>query len=142
MNFFYEFISWFGVFIIYGLMFLASVIVVRRVVIKEKPKAGNSKNKSAASKGDISSGNKSTLGDALAQPMELYGSSFAPGRSVRLEVPRKTAARAHQSMILAKTLLSQKNNLKESSLFKLKGHSSVSRETEPGWYAQSSLTFN
>lgn len=90
MNFFYEFIAWFGVFIIYGLMFLAFVAVVRRVVIKEKPKARNSKNKSVASKGDISSGNKSTLGDALAQPMELYGSSFAPGRSVRFEVPPKS----------------------------------------------------
>lgn len=90
MNFFYEFIAWFGVFIIYGLLFFAFVAVVRCVVIKEKPKAGNSKNKSVASKGDISSGNKSTLGDALAQPMELYGSSFAPGRSVRLEVPPKS----------------------------------------------------
>lgn len=39
MNFFYELISWFGVFIIYGLMFLAFFVIVRRVVIKEKPKA-------------------------------------------------------------------------------------------------------
>lgn len=64
MNFFYELISWFGVFIIYGLMFLAFVVIVRRVVIKEKPKAGNSKNKSVASKGDISSDGKSTVGDS------------------------------------------------------------------------------
>ncbi|WP_237221972.1 hypothetical protein [Rothia nasimurium] len=90
MNFFYEFISWFGVFIIYGLMFLAFVAVVRRVVIKEKPKVGNSKNKSVASKGDISSDNKSTLGDALAQPMELYGSSFAPSRSAGYEASQKS----------------------------------------------------
>ncbi|HIY95870.1 MAG TPA: hypothetical protein H9821_09505 [Candidatus Rothia avicola] len=90
MNFFYELISWFSVFIIYGLMFLAFVVIVRRVVIKEKPKAGNSKNKSAASKGDIFSGDKSTLGDGLAQPLELYGSSFAPGRSVRFEAPQKS----------------------------------------------------
>ena len=89
MNFFYELISWFGVFIIYGLMFLAFIVIVRRVVIKEKPKAGNSKNKSAASKGDIFSGDKSMLGDGLAQPMELYGSSFAPGRSARFEAPQK-----------------------------------------------------
>lgn len=91
MNFFYELISWFGVFIIYGLMFLAFVVIVRHVVIKEKPKAGKSKNKSATSKGDIFSGDKSTLGDGLAQPMELYGSSFAPGRSARFEAPQKSS---------------------------------------------------
>ncbi|MFC6353153.1 hypothetical protein ACFP6B_04510 [Rothia nasimurium] len=90
VNFFYEFISWFGVFIIYGLMFLAFIVIVRRVIIKENPKAGKSKNKPAASKGDISSGSKSTLGDSLAQPMELYGSSFAPGRSARFEAPQKS----------------------------------------------------
>ncbi|WP_237210080.1 hypothetical protein [Rothia nasimurium] len=90
VNFFYELISWFGVFIIYGLMFLAFIVIVRRVVIKEKPKAGNSKNKFAASKGDMSSGGKSVLGDSLAQPMELYGSSSAPGRSARFEAPQKS----------------------------------------------------
>lgn len=90
MNFFYEFISWFGVFIIYGLMFLAFIVIVRRVVIKEKPKAGKTKNKFAASKGDIFSGGKSAVGDGLAQPMELYGSSFAPGRSTRFEAPPKS----------------------------------------------------
>lgn len=90
MNFFYEFISWFGVLIIYGLMFLAFIIIVRRVVIKEKPKAGKSKNKPTASKGDIPSGGKSAVGDSLAQPMELYGSSFAPGRSARFEPPQKS----------------------------------------------------
>lgn len=90
MNFFYELISWFGVFIIYGLMFLAFIVSVRRVVIKEKIKDGNSKNKFPASKGDISSGGKSVVGDGLAQPMELYGSSFAPGRSTRFEAPPKS----------------------------------------------------
>lgn len=90
MNFFYELISWFGVLIIYGLMFLAFIVIVRRVVIKEKPKAGKSKNKPTASKGDIFSGGKSAVGDSLAQPMELYGSSFAPGRSARFEVPLKS----------------------------------------------------
>ncbi|MBF0807375.1 hypothetical protein E4U03_01955 [Rothia nasimurium] len=104
VNFFYEFISWFGVFIISGLMFLAFVVIVRRVVIKEKPKVGNSKNKPAASKGDISSGGKSAVGDSLAQPMELYGSSFAPGQSARFEAPQKVVGRARQSMILEKTL--------------------------------------
>ncbi|MGV3150323.1 hypothetical protein ACED90_02335 [Rothia sp. 11254D007CT] len=60
------------------------------MVIKENPKARNSKNKSVASEGDISSGNKSTLGDALAQPLELYGSSFAPGRSAGYEASQKS----------------------------------------------------
>ncbi|MDY6052347.1 MAG: hypothetical protein SPI83_08105 [Rothia sp. (in: high G+C Gram-positive bacteria)] len=90
MNFFYELISWFGGFIIYGLMFLAFVVIVRRVIIKEKSKAGKSKNKPVASKGDTCSVDKSTLGDSLAQPIELNGSSFTPGRSVRSEAPQKS----------------------------------------------------
>lgn len=105
MNFFYELISWFGVFIIYGLMFLAFIVSVRRVVIKEKIKDGNSKNKFPASKGDISSGGKSVVGDGLAQPMELYGSSFAPpGGRPGLKRPRKAVGRARQFMTLEKTL--------------------------------------
>ncbi|WHS50420.1 hypothetical protein QM007_10980 [Rothia sp. SD9660Na] len=90
MNFFYELISWFGVFIIYGLLFFAFAFIVYRIVIKEKPRVDNSKNKPTAYEGGISSGGKSVLGDGLAQPMELYGSSFAPGRSARFEASQKS----------------------------------------------------